>query len=195
MRVRTHRSVALKTVGNWQGSTMCFDLDTEKFVTCRIVKEVPYPDRVIKSVNEWGKTTSGQTYSDGSEFRNRKRHLFDWANEELSEELPEGEEPIYPGILTESLRLVLETDLTYDVDAVMTLLPPILAKQAATTLSSARITPDSDIVQGIIGVHRDTTGVDTNSFLSITPRPTQIQPVVELLYFPTPIHRQTSQET
>ena len=44
---------------------MCFDLDTGKVVTRRIVKELPYPDRVIKRVNEWGKTPRREQYSDG----------------------------------------------------------------------------------------------------------------------------------
>ena len=66
-----------------------FDLDTGKVVSRRIIgDELPYPDRVIKCVNQWGKTTRGEKYSDGIEFCNRKRESFDWENEELAETLP-----------------------------------------------------------------------------------------------------------
>ena len=103
---------------------MCFDLDTGKVVTRRIVKELPYPDRVIKRVNEWGKTSRGETDSDGIEFRNRKRPPFNQDNEKLAETLPEVEEPIYPDILAEEPGLVLESDLADDSNAVMTPAPP-----------------------------------------------------------------------
>ena len=68
-------------------------------VTRRMVKWLPYPDSVIKRVNEWGKTPRGEKYSDGIEFCNRKRQPFDWENEELAQTLPKVEEPIYPVIL------------------------------------------------------------------------------------------------
>ena len=60
MKLRTHGCVALGTSGNWQGSTKCFDLETRKVVTRRVVKEVPYPDRVIKRLNDLGKTPRGE---------------------------------------------------------------------------------------------------------------------------------------
>ena len=47
-KLRTHGCVALGTSGNWQGSTMCFDLDTEKVVTRRVVEVLPMSDRVTK---------------------------------------------------------------------------------------------------------------------------------------------------
>ena len=78
MKLRTHGCVALGTAGNRQGLTKCFDLDTEKVVSRRIIGEaLPYPDRVIKRVNQWGKTTRGEKYSDSIVFRNRKREPFD----------------------------------------------------------------------------------------------------------------------
>ena len=70
---------------------MCFDLDTGKVVTRRIVKELTYPDCIIKRVNEWGKTPGGEKHLDDVEFRNRKRQPFDWENEELAKTLPEVE--------------------------------------------------------------------------------------------------------
>ena len=77
MKLRTHGCVALGTSGNWQGSTKCFDIETGKVVTRRVVKQVPYPNRAIKRVNEWGKTPHGEKYLDGPEFLNRKKQPFD----------------------------------------------------------------------------------------------------------------------
>ena len=39
---------------------MCFDLDTGKVVTRRVIEETPYPDRLIMRANEWGKTKPGE---------------------------------------------------------------------------------------------------------------------------------------
>ena len=104
---------------------MCFNLDTGKVVTRRIIEELPHPDRVIKHVNEWGKTTRGEKYSDGVEFRNRKNQPFEWENEELVETLPEVEEPVYPYILAEISGLVLESDFADKGDAITTPPPPL----------------------------------------------------------------------
>ena len=68
----------------------------------RVVKQIPYPDCVIKRVNEWGKTPRGEKYSDGLEFLNPKKQPFDWENEELNDILPEVEEPICPDISTQT---------------------------------------------------------------------------------------------
>ena len=66
--------------------------------------------------------------------------------------------------------------------------PPTEEEQAAAALDNAGITPDSDIIQGITGVHRDVPGVDRDLFSSITPilrrnemrnRPNLIPPSVE----------------
>ena len=79
MKLRTHGCVALGTAGNWQGSTKCFDSNTRKVVSRRMIgEELPYPDRVIKRVNELGKTARDKKYADGIEFHNRKREPFDW---------------------------------------------------------------------------------------------------------------------
>ena len=37
--------------------------------------ELPYPDRVIKRVNQWGKTPRGEKYVDSIEFRNHERRM------------------------------------------------------------------------------------------------------------------------
>ena len=141
----------------------------------RVVKVVPYPDRVIKRVNEWGKTPRGEKYSDGLKFLNRNKQPFDWENEEPNETLPEVEEPIYPDILAEVPGLVLESDFDDNNDAVMTPPPPTIEEQAETALDNVGMTaePSDDRqiagVHGqILGVHRQITGVD-NTPLRVTP--------------------------
>ena len=132
MKLRTHGCVALGTSGNWQGSTKFFDIETAKVVTRRVVKVVLYPDRVIKRVNDLGKTPHGEKHSDGLEFLNRHKQPFDWETEELNEKLPEVEEPIYPDIMAEVPGLVLESDFDNNNDVVMTPLPPTIEEQTET---------------------------------------------------------------
>ena len=111
MKLRAQECVALGTAGNWQGSTKCFDLDTGEVEKRGISgDELPYPDRVIKRVKQWGKTLRDKKYTDSIEFRNHKRKLFDWENEELVETLPEPEEPVYPDVLAEVPGLVLKSE-------------------------------------------------------------------------------------
>ena len=172
MKPRTHGCLALGTSGNSQGSTMCFDLDTRKVVTRRIVKELPYLDRVIKRVSEVHKTPRGEKYSDEIEFLNRKRQPFDWENEELAEALPEVEEPIYPDILAEVPGLVLETYFDDTGDAVRTSAPPTLAERAAAALSNAGISLSAGDDGQITGVDREITGVYNETCLRTVRRNT-----------------------
>ena len=171
MKLRTHGCVALGTSGHWQGSKKCFDLKTGKVVTLRIVKELPYPDRVTKRVNEWGKTSRGEKYSDSLEFLNRKRQPFDWENKELNETLPEVEEPIYPDILAEVPGLVLESDLEDDNDAVMTPPPPTIEEHAEAALGNSDMTAEPSDNRPSTGVHGKITGVD-NVSIHVTPTTT-----------------------
>ena len=101
-------------------------------------------------------------------LRNRKREPFDWENEELAETLTEPEEPIYLEVLAEVPGLVLESDLPDVDDAVAEPPPPTEEQQAAAALENAGITPNSDIIRGITGVHRDTQGVDSDLFSGVT---------------------------
>ena len=136
MKLRTHGCVVLGTSGNWQGSTKCFDIETGKVVPRRVVKVVPYPDCVIKRVDDLGKTPRGEKYSDCLEFLNRNKQPFDWENEELNKKLPEVEEPIYPDILAEVPGLVLKSDSDDNNDVVMTPPPPTIEEQAEIALDN-----------------------------------------------------------
>ena len=46
--IHTHGCIALGPSSNWQGSLKCFDIETIKVITRRIVQQVPIPDWVIK---------------------------------------------------------------------------------------------------------------------------------------------------
>ena len=71
-KLRTHGSIALGPSYNWQGSMLCFDLETGKVMTQRTMPELPIPDCVKDLVNKWGSTEHGKKYSDCVEFSNRR---------------------------------------------------------------------------------------------------------------------------
>ena len=48
--------------------------------------------------------------------------------------------------------------------------PPTDEEQAAAALENSGINLDSDVTRRITGVHRDTPGVDSNLFPTVTPR-------------------------
>ena len=123
-------------------------------MTRRVIKVVPYPDRVIKRLNDLGKTPRGEKYSNGLVFLNRKKQPFNWENEELNEQLPEVEEPIYPDILAEVPGLVLKSDFDDANDVVMTPPPPTLEKQAERALDNMGMTDDPTDDGKNTGVHR-----------------------------------------
>ena len=54
MKGQTHGCVSLGPSGNWQGSHVCFDLETGKVVLRRATKTLPMPESVIRVINEWG---------------------------------------------------------------------------------------------------------------------------------------------
>ena len=144
-------------------------------MTRRVVKVVPYPDRVIKRVNELGKTPRGEKYSEGLEFCNRKKQTFVWENDELKEKLPEVEEPIYPDILAEVPGLVLESDFDDNNDVVMTPPPPTTEEQAEAALDNMGMNADPTDDRQITGVHGQIPGVHgqipgvDNTPLRVTP--------------------------
>ena len=56
MKGRTHGCISLGPSGNWQGSQVCFDLETGRVVLRRNIKVLPMPDSVIQVINNWGKS-------------------------------------------------------------------------------------------------------------------------------------------
>ena len=47
MKGRTHPCIYLGPSGNWQGSQMCFDLETGKLVLRRTITRLTMPERVM----------------------------------------------------------------------------------------------------------------------------------------------------
>ena len=98
---RTHPCIALGPTRNWQGSVKCFDLGTGKVVVRRTIKVLPMPDRVVKSLNAWGKSPKNLAYENKLEFLNRHKQKYDWDNKELDidEGKVEPDEPVaHPSI-------------------------------------------------------------------------------------------------
>ena len=60
--------MSLGPSGNWQGSQVCFDLETERVVLCRVIKVLPIPDSVIKEINDWGKLQKNVDFKNKLEF-------------------------------------------------------------------------------------------------------------------------------
>ena len=92
---------------------MCFDLETGKFVVCRIAKQIPWPDRMLKRAFDWGRKSKNLVMRDSIQFLNRKRKKFDCDNYELSD-LEANKYPIkmfHPDIPAEFPGIKLERDL------------------------------------------------------------------------------------
>ena len=51
---RTHAYIALGPSGNRQGSINCFDLYTCRVVVRRTLKNMIWPDRLLRKANAWG---------------------------------------------------------------------------------------------------------------------------------------------
>ena len=147
-------------------------------MTRRVVIVVPYPDRVIKRVNDLGNTPRGEKYLDGLEFLNYHKQPFDWENDELNEKLPEVEEPIYPDVLAEVPGLVLEPDFDDAKDVVMTPPLPTIEEQAETTLDDMGMTADPSDDRQITGVHGQIPGVH-RQIKGVNNRPLRVTPDTE----------------
>ena len=51
----THACISLGPSGNRQGSVNCFDLDMVRVVVRRTVKQIVWPDRLLRKAKVWGK--------------------------------------------------------------------------------------------------------------------------------------------
>ena len=47
------------------------------------IKQLPMPDRVIKVINDWGKSQKNGDFKNKLEFWDRLKQKFDWKNEDL----------------------------------------------------------------------------------------------------------------
>ena len=76
--------------GNWQGSQVCFELETGRVILCRVIKVLPMPDSVIKIINDWGKSQKNADFKsklDSGIGSNRNTHgrmmISMWTMEKL----------------------------------------------------------------------------------------------------------------
>ena len=83
-RDRTHPCIYLGPSGNLQGSHHCFDLNTGSVVVRRSAEQIPYPDRILKMANAWGKKGKTQIMRHKLEFLNQIGENFDWENDDLA---------------------------------------------------------------------------------------------------------------
>ena len=83
MKGRTHGCLSLGPSGNWQGSQVCFDLETGRVVLRRNIKVLPIPDSVIQVINDWGKSQKNTDFKNKLEFWDRLKNKYDWENEDL----------------------------------------------------------------------------------------------------------------
>ena len=117
MSDRTHECINLGPTGNRQGSHYTFDLGTGKVTTRRIIREMPMPDEVVRTINRWGeKGEKARLYASTVEFANRAKQQYTWDNAEL-DVIPGEQELVHPDIPAEIPGVELERDS--DDDAVV----------------------------------------------------------------------------
>ena len=81
---RTHACTALGPSGNRQGSINCFDLDTGRFVVRRTVRQMIWPERLIRKENTWGQNGKKAILKGQIKVLNRKGEHFDRDNDDLT---------------------------------------------------------------------------------------------------------------
>ena len=109
MDARTVPCIALETTGNIQGSHRVFDLNSGKVLVRRTVKEMPFPERVLKRVNEWGKI-HGSAYGRKLVILDRKRlPISPLADNEVGQS-PLTSNKVHPDVLCEFPGITTEAD-------------------------------------------------------------------------------------
>ncbi len=155
MAERTHSCIALGPSGNLQGSVKCFDLLTGKLVIRRTVKVVPYPDRIIRLANSWGKQSRSKQFGNKLEFLDRNKVRYDWDNEEIEEEEALVEPPrtaAHPGILAEIPGVEIEADREDGTTTAIEAVPkPDLATRAAAARANANLAQNPGVPVRKIG--------------------------------------------
>ena len=71
MKGFTHACISLGPNGNWQGSQVCFDLETGKVVFRRTITRLPMPTSIIQVINNWGKSQKNADFKNKLEYWDR----------------------------------------------------------------------------------------------------------------------------
>ena len=100
---RRKSCIYLGPAGNRQGSSKCFVIETGAVVVRRIFDILPYPDAILKKVENWGKRSKRAILRGRIDFLNRKGEKFDWDNDDLADLKAVDEQPklVHPDIISE----------------------------------------------------------------------------------------------
>ena len=108
MDTRTVPCIALGTTGNMQGSLRVFDLNSGKVLVRCTAKEMPFPSRVLKRVNDWGRL-HGSAHGQKLVILNRKRLPISTTDDEVGKS-PLTSNKVHPDILYEFPGITTEED-------------------------------------------------------------------------------------
>ena len=122
-------------------------------VVYRIAKQIPWLDRMLKIVCEWGRKSKNLVMKDSIKFLNRKGKKFDWDNDKLSD-LEVKKDPlkmIHPDILEELPGIELERDHNTLSRVTVRSKTSVTEKAAAARISSGLDAPpeDSAVTRGV----------------------------------------------
>ena len=108
----THGCIVLGPSGNRQGSLKCFDLETGKVVTRRVIKQIPWPDGTIEIANAWGRKSKHLIHKESIPFLNLHHETFDWKNDDMSDLVVTKDQPkmIHPTIAADLTGIEVESD-------------------------------------------------------------------------------------
>ena len=83
MKGHTHAVISLGPSGHWQGSQVCFDLETGKVVFRRTITRLPMPTSIIQVIKNWGKSQKNADFKNKLDFWDRLKQKYDWENDDL----------------------------------------------------------------------------------------------------------------
>ena len=83
MKGCTHACISIGPSGNWQGSQVCFDLETGKVVFRRTITRLPIPTSIIQIINNRLKSQKNADFKNKLEFWDRLKQKYDWENDDL----------------------------------------------------------------------------------------------------------------
>ena len=73
---RTHACIELGPYSNRQGSVNCFELDMGRVVVRRTVKQIIWPDRLLRKANAWERKGKNAILKGQIKFLNQKGGNF-----------------------------------------------------------------------------------------------------------------------
>ena len=83
MKGRTHDGISLAPSGHWQGSQVCFDLETGKVVFRRTITRLPMTTSIIQVINNWVKSHKNADFNNKLGFWDPLKQKYDLENDDL----------------------------------------------------------------------------------------------------------------